>query len=1003
MGEFLFKKTVDRSVLKAGMALPYELHTRIFKEIGSSILNKGEKIAIKVKIEKTLFDAILTSINLSKAGTTREIFQIRYAEGSPLCRQLNEIFSYSAQILSKAHVESGGRTPISENDREFIDIYAAGPAIIEFRCFTKPKVAFFKYLGSETDLTGYQRSYKLVLYKCFFERYEAGKEIAANTISSAFQQYYVQRIQKGLVPDTNVDSVVEHAETSSPGSIYGLILKHPFAAISRNGYMEKIERNGIEYFKLPNQLAEVLTSEDISDILRIVDKKLALYFQKIDSASIKVSKLKTVFDKVLNAYGAAKQETFAGHPLGNYFRNDIPEVFYSSGLVEPSTYLVNGSVGQGNWAAVPWIGIFDCRITTSATKGVYIVYLLAKDGQTLYLTFNQGCTDIRQEHSKRETIQIMRGKAQEIISHIDSRGFRCDENIDLGSGLTELAELYQKGTIFYKAYKKGEVPSEEVLRKDLGNMMDIYVEYVHKILPSDNLWWPSAEEYNPAISKDKWLELLNTPDVFTENSLKMMAEFYTYGREATCEQLSECYKKPTTYYLSTSVHLAKRVVDKVNCPIATQDEKNKWWPVLYIGKKAVKETNGMFIWKIRPTLYEALTEFDIQRYLPNGGGEELSIKETIEKIKAYILAKGFTYEDGMIENFYLSLKSKPFVILAGTSGTGKTRLVKLFAEAIGATNDNGRYQMVSVRPDWSDSTDLFGHTDLNGKFVPGAILDFVKGAELDSTKPYFLCLDEMNLARVEYYLSDILSVIETRDFVADGKIDSSPLVPDTYYGADETAAGKYGTVKLPENLYIIGTVNMDETTFPFSRKVLDRANTIEFSYVDLTPKFIDMPEGLLQPLNVPNAFLKSKYLLLSQCGGEAEIVDEYCTELKQINKILQKANAHVGYRVRDEIVFYLLNNKENSLISENEAMDNELMQKILPRIQGSSISVKDMLCELFKHCAGDYEGYQTQSNDISYKMLKVVEGPHCKYKHSAEKIAFMVRRFEEDGFTSYWL
>ena len=115
-----------------------------------------------------------------------------------------------------------------------------------------------------------------------------------------------------------------------------------------------------------------------------------------------------------------------------------------------------------------------------------------------------------------------------------------------------------------------------------------------------------------------------------------------------------------------------------------------------------------------------------QKYVKKRGEEELSVKDTIASIKNYIAAKGFSYEDGLIENFYLSLKSKPFVILAGTSGTGKTRLVKLFAEAVGATTDNKRYMMVPVRPDWSDSSDLFGHVDLNGKFVDGAIINFVK-------------------------------------------------------------------------------------------------------------------------------------------------------------------------------------------------------------------------------------------------------------------------------------
>ena len=249
-------------------------------------------------------------------------------------------------------------------------------------------------------------------------------------------------------------------------------------------------------------------------------------------------------------------------------------------------------------------------------------------------------------------------------------------------------------------------------------------------------------------------------------------------------------------------------------------------------------------------------------------------------------------------------------------------------------------------------------------------------------------------------MSDFLSVIETRDFQT-GHIISDPLVTDAYYGPDRIAAGKYGTILFPENLYVVGTVNMDETTFPFSRKVLDRANTIEFSYVDLTPP-TEWPSTIPDALSLNNDFLKTEYLLLVQCEGQQETVNEYCAELQNLNHILQRANAHVGYRVRDEIIFYMLNNKTSNLLPENEAMDNEIMQKILPRLQGSSASIKNMLCELFKVCAGEYEGQNTES-DLSSKMMKVAQQSDCKYKKSAQKIAFMVRRFEEDGFTSYWL
>lgn len=375
-----------------------------------------------------------------------------------------------------------------------------------------------------------------------------------------------------------------------------------------------------------------------------------------------------------------------------------------------------------------------------------------------------------------------------------------------------------------------------------------------------------------------------------------------------------------------------------------------------------------------------------------GGEKEMTIKEKVAAIEEYIAARGFNYEGEVIENFYLSLKSKPFVILAGTSGTGKTRLVKLFAEAIGA-----KMQLVPVRPDWSDSSDLFGHTDLSGNFQPGAIIDFIKQAEWDKSTPHFLCLDEMNLARVEYYLSDFLSIIETRDRKENGAIETDALVDASYFQS-QSAREKYGRVYIPENLYIIGTVNMDETTFPFSKKVLDRANTIEFSFVNLMTRGSAGGQPVAQKLD--NSFLKTDYLYLQDCDDE-DLVDTICFNLEELNQILVKANLHVGYRVRDEISFYMMNNKKAELLDFDVAFDHEIMQKILPRIQGSSSAIKEVLSELFAKCAGDYSGF---AGAAAYEqMSSYLDSKTCKYPNSAKKIAFMMRRYEEDGFTSYWL
>lgn len=878
--------------------------------------------------------------------------------------------------------------------------------------------------------------------------------------------------------------------------------------------------------------------------------------------------LHDLFLQLMREYRSVYARVIAGGDWKNSFREliskSIPEQLISCAEIT-SPYAVVGSYGKGRWTSVPWIAVFDTRITSSAQQGVYIVYLLNKDTQELYLTLEAAATEEIGGKSDQNGAKVFTGivgknsakmkaalakKVSEIRPVIANTVFSEDDAINSGSA------GYDYGAVCYKKYTPDDLPAGEVLVSDLKEMLRLYAKYVSSVKEPDE-WWPAESEYSPGLSKDQWLALLKNEKVFIPNALTVMASFYAEGGQATCAQLGAKYGNGASFYIMTSIHLAERVIKESGCMQPPKELESKLWPVLYTGKNAAASQQGAYIWKLRPELYDALTEFEIERFLPsgnqseerdrktrllswnpsgwnwadyheaavkthsgdsyedywtcastkvqpgdrvflimlgtgekngiiasgyatsgsyedehwnpekaaqgkkakrinvrfdwisdyetnpylkqsdlkelfpdqewspmgsgisiqeqyvsqleeewkkitNGGGEEaMSVADTIANIKEYIAAAGFTYEDGLIENFYLSLKSKPFVILAGTSGTGKTRLVKLFAEAIGATGANGRYQMVSVRPDWSDSTDLFGHVDLNGRFIAGAIIDFVDRAENDIDNPYILCLDEMNLARVEYYLSDILSVIETRDFDAQGKIVTDPLVPEGYFGSDADAAKQYGTVRLPENLYIVGTVNMDETTFPFSKKVLDRANTIEFSNVDLAlPEF---SEEDLFPMSLPNSFLKTKYLLLKQCMGERVIVEQYCAELEEFNKILAAANAHVGYRVRDEIVFYLLNNHEHGLLSEAAAMDNEIMQKILPRIQGSSASVKNMLCELFKRCAGDFEGYGTNAEDLSKKMFAAADKPECKYRNSAKKIAFMVRRFEEDGFTSYWL
>jgi hypothetical protein len=252
----------------------------------------------------------------------------------------------------------------------------------------------------------------------------------------------------------------------------------------------------------------------------------------------------------------------------------------------------------------------------------------------------------------------------------------------------------------------------------------------------------------------------------------------------------------------------------------------------------------------------------------------------------------------------------------------------------------------------------------------------------------------MNLARVEYYFSDVLSIIESRNKV------NKTIVSDRLLNRellDSASFSDYGDIYIPDNLYFIGTVNMDETTFPFSKKVLDRANVVELSDVDLDYAFEDVEEVLPKTLN--NDFLRSDFLTLKDCAGYDDIVYKTISTLKEINNVL--GYYRFGYRVRDEICFYIIYNSIYGLMDFDDAMDYEILQKILPRINGSSISIKKILIELFKICSGNLENRFDYDSDVSEKMFEEIA--NAKYRKSCEKIAFMTRRYEEDGFTSYWL
>lgn len=357
--------------------------------------------------------------------------------------------------------------------------------------------------------------------------------------------------------------------------------------------------------------------------------------------------------------------------------------------------------------------------------------------------------------------------------------------------------------------------------------------------------------------------------------------------------------------------------------------------------------------------------------------------DTINHIENYIKNQGYNYTYNQLSNLYLSLKTKPFTILAGISGTGKSKIIRLFADSI-----NADYTLISIRPDWNDSTELLGYKNLDDKFIKGQLTKTILKAKQNKNKPHLICLDEMNLARVEYYLSDYLSIIESRKKVG------QEIITDDIVQFEEN--NENINLHIPDNIYIIGTVNMDDSTFQFSRKVLDRANTIEFSDVDLDNLFFENNEEV-ESLNVSNNFLKTTYLKTMDIEEEyREYAKEINKKIIEINEILKKSQKQFAYRVRDEILFYLVENKKSNLLHEDIAFDYQIMQKILPAITGSEESVYQVLIDLLNFVC------ETNTIDTIEEGLNYLKETKVRYENSANKIIYMLKGYQNDGYVSYW-
>ena len=387
--------------------------------------------------------------------------------------------------------------------------------------------------------------------------------------------------------------------------------------------------------------------------------------------------------------------------------------------------------------------------------------------------------------------------------------------------------------------------------------------------------------------------------------------------------------------------------------------------------------------------------------------------------------------------YLTAIKSKPFLLLAGISGTGKSRIVRELARACWDADSEEykaqkpkNFEMVQVKPNWHDSGELIGYVSrVSGKaeFVAGDFLKFVAKAWEDLETPYFLCLDEMNLAPVEQYFAEYLSVVESRKRNDEGMVVTDPIIHPQYeHNRDEStdeliikewyenlvkdllaecpteksyALNKQFMsegISLPQNLIVVGTVNMDETTFSFSRKVLDRAMTIEMNEVDLYGGLTGRHEEIGKIGN--NELVGTAVEGVDVYGENKNVCDKAIGYLSKLNEILEGTPFKVAYRTRNEFLLYVVNNlpyckdKEGKELPEGyviaRALDEITSMKILSRIEGDDTKVKESLLDNLMNAIKD------GLSEIAGEENPVESVSIAKLKEMKDRL--------NSGYTSFW-
>lgn len=668
--------------------------------------------------------------------------------------------------------------------------------------------------------------------------------------------------------------------------------------------------------------------------------------------------------------GAGLQELLlkwiAGYP--NYYPRDfrfsfkdiineeIPKVIENLEAIQSGHYQVQGFAGDTQWAEIPWVKVVDKNDQRLDHEELYLAYILAKDSGKLYLA-------------------IVYGKEGLGIRSLSEQAAKYREKIESGNFKTSHQEVLLasaslvSGIVCYREYSETDMPEDGILAAEFEAFRKMYEQCLTKdrdvvetLVSNETIDEISTETDREVtvetVSAEAAMDpqtLVEAPETVAEPQQRKTAAVVTKDLDGNRSEevtdsddsllsYAEDNREPQSFsaLLSPDTAMEMETVmpyesrNPAETPFDQEAESTPNDQIIsgktqkLCEKAEFEEDHAIALNTNKATPVETLTRPLIRYPAQN---DELT--PALRLVQAKMGNRGYYYPAELIKRYYLSIKSKPFVMIKGRVGSGKTSFPRLFAEAIGATSENSRFKRLLVGKNWDDDTHLFGRLDSRGHFIPGPIMLMLKAAKEYPDKPHFFLLDEMDRSPTAEYLRLLLEGINGSQ---------EPFLNREDFGSDITAYREYGSLNFPDNLYFIATINEGLGYFPVPDRVIDSGNVIEMPVVEI---------GVFPDYGSPvgdSDWENSAFKIHSQAKGLPEILERLMHLLKDLQTLLIGHDCPMGYRGKNEILAFGINSGAEGLFTEEEIIDLAIVQRILPALsldpQADRVVYQELACFL---------------------------------------------------------